>query len=93
MRGNQAEQGIETKMATVCECGAYWGNGKCSETIEDGAESRTVEYMPEWLQSSHEAAGNSGSYPANGARRIDVSINCIDAILDSGDEWVSEVEQ
>lgn len=75
----------------TCQCGNYWGNS-CNESIPEGADSRTVEYMPEWLRSSHEAAGNSGSYPANGAQRITVSINCIDAIMDAGDEYVSEVE-
>lgn len=69
---------------TTCQCGNYWGNA-CNESIPEGAESRTVEYMPEWLKSS-------GSYPANGAQRITVSINCIDAIMDAGDEYVSEVE-
>lgn len=78
-------------MATMCECGNYWGN-PCNESITDGAESRIVEYMPAWLQSSHKAAGNSGSYPANGAQRITVSINCIDDILNAGDEFAREVE-
>lgn len=32
-----------------------------------------VEWMPRWLRASHEAAGNSGSYPANGAHRYAVS--------------------
>lgn len=29
-----------------------------------------IEYMPMWLRSSHEAAGNSGAYPLNGAVRV-----------------------
>lgn len=28
-----------------------------------------VETMPEWLRASHEAAGNTGRYPGNGAVR------------------------
>lgn len=32
--------------------------------------ARVVEYMPLYLRASHTAAGNSGSYPANGAVRV-----------------------
>lgn len=29
-----------------------------------------VEYIPAWRRGSHEAAGNVGIYPHNGARRV-----------------------
>lgn len=37
--------------------------------ITDAAPRVLVEYMPEWLVSSHRAAGNWGEYPGNGALR------------------------
>ena len=48
---------------------------------------RVVEYMPTYLRASHEAAGNSGSYPANGAIRVLVGAN---EQIDE-DEWTSVV--
>jgi hypothetical protein len=48
----------------------------------------TVEWMPEHLRASHEAAGNSGRYPANGARRIAVSRSCANAMIEHDGEWV-----
>lgn len=57
--------------ATVrCECGQATGErcaweGPVSETV-------VIEWMPPHLRASHEAAGNSGSYPHNGAMRLRV---------------------
>ena len=48
---------------------------------------RVVEYMPTYLRASHEAAGNSGSYPANGAVRVLVAAT--EEIEE--DEWTSVV--
>lgn len=46
-----------------------------------------VEYMPLCHRASHEAAGNSGTYPANGAVRVLVGAN--EGIYE--DEWTTVV--
>lgn len=52
----------------VCQSGEATGescswSGRATELV-------TVEWMPEHLRSSHEAAGNWGRWPANGAVRL-----------------------
>lgn len=80
-----------------CRCGAWTGepcrwSGPTSEMV-------TVEYMPEHLRSQHQAAGNSGSYPYNGAMRVTVSATCADRLLNGGDgsddgwAWIVEAER
>ena len=79
-----------------CECGQVTGE-PCQWTGPI-AETVIVEYMPEYLRSSHLAAGdNSGSYPHNGAQRIRVEQSCADRLThvwidgdqtDQLDEWV-----
>jgi hypothetical protein len=51
----------------------------------------TVETMPEHLRASHEAAGNSGSYPHNGAVRLTVTRACARIMLDTDGDWCSRV--
>ncbi len=51
-----------------CESGAATGE-PCSWDGE-ADDLVTIEWMPEHLRASHEAAGNWGSYPANGAKRL-----------------------
>lgn len=72
-------------MSYQCDCGQIHGQGKCNWTgpIE---EMVTVEFMPDWIRDSHEASGNSGSYPHNGAERYAVSKSCTDS-LDLDEEW------
>jgi hypothetical protein len=53
----------------------------------------TVEYMPRWLRASHTAAGNSGTYPHNGARRILVTRACADWMEDDEPEWVAVLSE
>ena len=64
--------------------------GRNAAEIIQGVASITgmvlVEYMPCWLRASHEAAGNSGTYPANGADRFLVPAAAADEIEDD-DEW------
>ncbi len=48
-----------------------------------------VEWMPRWLRASHEAAGNSGSYPANGAHRYAVSRDLAAEMVDDSPEWAA----
>lgn len=59
-----------------CECGKVTGE-KCQWTgpIE---ETVIVEYMPDSLRDSHEAAGNRGIYPAK---------SCADLIVKTNDGW------
>jgi hypothetical protein len=57
-----------------CESGEATGE-RCAW---DGAESElhTIEWMPEYLRESHEAAGNSGSFPSNGSLRLSCCPGC-----------------
>lgn len=67
-----------------CECGEWTGercnwSGPIDETVQ-------VEYMPRQHRSSHTAAGNKGSYPANGAVIVRVEQSCADALLEDETE-------
>jgi len=73
-----------------CQCGQITGercawHGPRSETV-------VVEYMPESLRASHEAAGNRGSYPANGAIRCRCERECAARIVEEEDGWASIVD-
>ena len=70
-----------------CECGE-WSGVYCDQYAHE-AEMVTVEYMPRWLRASHTAAGNSGTYPHNGARRILVTRACADCMEEHDPDWVS----
>lgn len=72
-----------------CGCGEIFGE-RC-DWVGPVEETVLVEYMPEWLRSSHEAAGNSGRYPLNGADRVRVQKTCAELLLGTGPEWVSIV--
>ena len=50
-------------------------------------ETVCVEYVPEWVRDSHRAAGNSGTYPANGAIRVRVQRQCAAEIQDWAGQW------
>ena len=68
-----------------CECGEALGepcqwHGPASETV-------IVEYMPEFLRASHEAAGNCGMYPENGAIRFRAERSCAETIIESAGDW------
>lgn len=72
-----------------CECGEW-----CGEACEwSGPKSETVvvEYMPEEHRSSHDAAGNRGTYPANGARRIRVERSCAARMIEHDGDWAEVV--
>lgn len=70
-----------------CECGTITGVRCAWEGSE--ADTVTVEWMPEDIRASHEAAGNSGYYPNNGARRLTVERSCAESLVD---DWTSIVE-
>lgn len=45
-----------------------------------------IETMPRYLRASHEAAGNAGCYPHNGAVRAVTTTVAADALV-AGDPW------
>jgi hypothetical protein len=85
---DQPDQGEED--AHECECGDIMGEACCwsgpiSETV-------TVEWMPEQYRASHEAAGNAGSYPYNGAIRLRLARSCYERLKEYEGKWMSEVK-
>ena len=73
---------------SACQCGE-WSGVCCDGTFGADADAVTVEYMPEWLRASHEAAGNRGAYPANGAVRIRVTPECAELMTKTDGDWCS----
>jgi len=72
-----------------CECGE--ATGVYCEWTGPEAETVVVEYMPTDLRASHEAAGNSGRYPHNGAIRLRVERSCGELLVESEDDWAKIV--
>jgi hypothetical protein len=70
---------------TTCECGAITG-ARCAADLDDDAV--TIEWMPPYLRSSHEAAGNRGVWPHNGAQRLRVTPECADDAIEADTDWV-----
>jgi len=68
-----------------CECGDYTGE-RCM-WIGSPEETVVVEYMPMYLRASHEAAGNAGRYPHNGAVRIRCERSCAESIVEHDAGW------
>lgn len=68
-----------------CECGE-WSGQRC-EWTGPHKETVLVEWMPVHLRASHRAAGNSGSYPHNGAIRILCERSCAERIVAQDPEW------
>jgi hypothetical protein len=50
-----------------------------------------IEVMPRHLRASHEAAGNSGVYPHNGAERFRVEVGAGREYAESDPEWTQFV--
>ena len=74
-----------------CQCGE-WSGVRCDMQAPP-SEFATVEFMPEHLRASHEAAGNRGSYPCNGALRVLVSAACAAEMVEHDGEWVTTLEE
>lgn len=72
-----------------CSCGET-SDEPCPE-VRLRSDLVTIEWMPEHLRASHEAAGNSGTYPENGAVRLCVARSCADRLLEQDAEWTREV--
>lgn len=51
----------------------------------------TIETMPDHLRSSHRAAGNWGSYPANGANRREVSLDEAEEIVAADEDGYDHI--
>lgn len=77
---------INAKSDVACECGQCDESEACSWQ-GPRHETVVVEYMPRYLRSSHEAAGNSGSYPHNGAIRVRVERSCAERIIADSPEY------
>ena len=77
-------------MEQICECGEAVGM-QCANTVVDDAV--TVEFMPECLRSSHEAAGNQGVYPFNGGERLRCHPDCADEIIEDNEGWAEILNQ
>ena len=74
-----------------CQCGD-WGGEPC---VWRGPASDMVivEWMPDEHRASHAAAGNSGSFPANGSQRIAVERSCAEMMIDTDGEWARIVSE
>lgn len=65
----------------MCESGDVTGVPCEWAGPQEGLE--VVEWVPEFLRASHEAAGNSGVYPYNGAVRLRVCTDCAESIKEA----------
>lgn len=89
-RGEEHES-EEIEPTTVrCECGDCSGV-RCS-WVGDVGDTVVVEWMPPYLRASHEAAGNSGVYPHNGAERLIVAASCAEWMSETEAGWIQIVE-
>lgn len=72
-----------------CECGVVMGY-----TCVALGPFVTLEWMPLHLRASHDAAGNRGVFPHNGADRLRVTAECAQAIIEDKDHagWATLVE-
>lgn len=74
----------EQAEAPACESGT--ATGEPCAWDGDADDLVTVEWMPEHLRSSHEAAGNWGEYPHNGAERLRCCPGCAEMLQAEQDE-------
>lgn len=84
---DRAERYRETHIH--CQCGRVT-DVRC-DWVGDPDETVLVEWMPRDLRASHEAAGNRGTWPANGAERLRVQWECADRIVEGEDGWAEIV--
>lgn len=77
--------------SSVCRCACGKITGSPCDWTGPRDETVLVEWMPRYLRASHEAARNSGYYPANGAARLRVSAECADEVLEVEGEWAEIV--
>lgn len=77
-------------MNVHCNCGLADNDAACAW---HGPRSQTVvvEWMPREHRESHEAAGNAGTYPHNGAVRLRCERSCAARLVADSPGW-AEVE-
>lgn len=78
----------------TCRCGELDGMEHC-EWTGPADDLVVVEYMPIQHRASHEAAGNSGSWPANGSIRAAIQWECAELFeREYGDdsEWFRVID-
>jgi hypothetical protein len=67
-----------------CACGA------CNRRVPFD-ETMLLEFMPVQHRDAYTQASNRGTYPANGAERLRVALDCGQAIVSTADGWTHEV--
>lgn len=75
-----------TEQTIRCECGE-WDDQDACEWSGPVSETVVVEYMARWMRESHVAAGNRGTYPANGSSRVRVGRSCAVRMIKYDGEW------
>ena len=80
----------DAERIVACECAATRGDHQCawSGPVD---ETVMVEWMPEYLRETHSAAGNAGTWPHNGAKRLRCEATCAERIVESEPEWAAVI--
>lgn len=65
---------------TFAQCACGEATGEACNWSGPRADTVVIEWMPEHLRASHEAAGNRGVYPHNGALRLRVHPDCAEML-------------
>lgn len=73
-----------------CQCGEVTGT-QC-ERFCRRSEMLVIEWMPYQHRASHEAAGNRGEYPANGALRLLCAADCAALLVENEEGWAHPVK-
>jgi hypothetical protein len=72
-----------------CQCGEVTGT-QCDQ-FRRRSEMLVVEWMPYEHRASHEAAGNRGEYPGNGALRLLCAADCAVLLVQNEEGWAHPV--
>lgn len=73
-----------------CQCGRFVGTECDADLRECG--SVTLEVMPRDMRASHEASGNAGSWPHNGALRLTVTPGHAQDVIEEENGWARVVD-
>lgn len=82
------EDDVDSMDETQCQCGVAIGES-CSGEL--GADAVTIEWMPDALRASHQAASNAGVWPDNGALRLRVTPECARHLERHDGRWTHRV--
>ena len=83
------EAGALARGLLRCQCGEVTGT-QC-EQFRKRHEMLVVEWMPYEHRASHEAAGNRGEYPGNGALRLLCAADCAALLVENEEGWAHPV--